>query len=71
MATKSTHRHRTIGTTTRCYTGPVRSPENRAAHGNVCHVDRCLCGAERLTNVNGPHVEQSEWSGAVDERADR
>lgn len=44
--------------------GPVRTPQNEAAHGGVCIVDTCSCGAERRTNVNGRHVEPGEWLAA-------
>lgn len=40
----------------------MKHPEKRAAHGNVCVVDTCRCGAERQTNVNGRHVERGPWS---------
>lgn len=40
--------------------GPARD-QNPAAHGNVCIVETCMCGAERSTNVNGRHEEQGEW----------
>jgi hypothetical protein len=58
------HAHRAIPSRSRTvgYTHPVRFPENRAAHGNVCHHDVCRCGATRRTNVNGLHVERGPWS---------
>jgi hypothetical protein len=44
------------------FSGPVSENENPAAHGNICRVERCvLCGAERLTNINGHHTETGEW----------
>lgn len=55
------HRHKTIETTDRPYTGPVSRTENRAAHGGICRVDRCECGAERRVNVNGVHREIGTW----------
>lgn len=56
-----THRHRAEKTTNRPYTGPVSTRENRAAHGGVCVVDVCKCGAERRTNSNGGHLERGPW----------
>jgi len=59
------HHHRAIPAISRDYgfTGPVGGPgrENRAAHGGVCQVDRCACGAERSTNINQCHVERGQW----------
>lgn len=54
--------HRAVGSTERCYSGPVSRDENRAAHGNICIVEKCACGATRATNVNGVHFEQGVWS---------
>lgn len=68
MATKSKtthhHRHRPAKgkTIERCYGGPVAERENPAAHGNIVVIDECRCGAHRATNVNGRHIERSEWS---------
>ena len=59
------HRHRTKITVTRCYTAPVAHPGNPAAHGSVCRIDVCKCGAVRMTNVNGMHVERGEWKGGA------
>lgn len=61
-----THRHRAKTTITRCFSGPVSGRQNPAAHGNVCRIDTCSCGATRATNVNGNHVERGDWKG-VDE----
>lgn len=63
-----THRHRAIRTVTRCFSGPVRWPENRAAHGNVEERSYCRCGAERRANVNGRHVERGAWTEAPEVR---
>jgi hypothetical protein len=35
--------------------------ENQAAHGNICRVQTCRCGAERLILINGRHTETSPW----------
>lgn len=45
-----------------CFSGSVSRDENPAAHGNICRIDYCRCGAERRTNINGCHVEQGSWS---------
>lgn len=55
------HQHKPKTSVTRGYGGAVKHPENRAAHGNVCVVDTCRCGAERKTNVNGRHIERGPW----------
>lgn len=56
-------KHRKYTTETRGFSGPVSRIENRAAHGNVCHTDKCdHCGAERRCNVNGRHVEFGQWT---------
>jgi len=54
----------TDATSVRCYAGPVAvaGHENRAAHGCITQVERCLdCGAERRVNVNGVHYEVGPW----------
>lgn len=60
------HRHTPFTTKTIGYRGTVANVtrENRAAHGAVCHVDICRCGATRETNSNGRHVERGAWSDA-------
>jgi hypothetical protein len=57
------HRHRPVRSKqeVRPFFGPVARVEKPAAHGNVCMIDRCRCGAMRRTNVNGLHVEQGRW----------
>lgn len=48
---------------TRCYTGPVRfdGRANPAAHGGVCFVQRCACGARRVVNASAGHREIGAW----------
>ena len=60
------HRHRAISAQryVRGFFGPVASPEVRAAHGNVCCIDVCTCGAVRRTNTNGNHAERGPWVSA-------
>ncbi len=57
----SQHRHKADKTIDRPYTGPVSTNENRAAHGGICVVATCACGAQRRTNRNGNHVEAGRW----------
>jgi hypothetical protein len=56
-----THRHRPIASRIAPYTGPVAWPETPVAHGNVCEVSTCRCGAERRTNHNAGQVEAGRW----------
>lgn len=39
------HKHRAVSWKTRGFSGPVRTPQNVAAHGNVCEIATCRCGA--------------------------
>lgn len=62
--TRAGHRHRVTRTDIRTFSGPVRQPENRAAHGNVCFWDHCDCGAIRKTNANAGQTEKGQWVAA-------
>jgi len=42
----------------------VASPENARAHGGVCIVDTCRCGAVRRTNRNAGQIERGPWVDA-------
>jgi len=57
------HQHRTTKSVVRPYVGYSVRPDrpNPAAHGGVTIVERCACGAQRLTNVNGRHIETGRW----------
>ena len=57
------HRHRADPSKRieRPFSGPVARPATREAHGGICLVDRCKCGATRETNSNGGHVERGPW----------
>lgn len=56
------HIHRAWGESrTEPFFGPVGRDENPAAHGGVCEVETCRCGATRRTNVNQQHVERGQW----------
>ena len=59
------HRHTPIPSETKevPFSWPVSRDENRAAHGNICRIERCACGAIRRTNINGQHAERGEWKG--------
>lgn len=58
------HKHKAKSKKTTPFFGPVSGTrkQNPAAHGNVTVIAKCRCGAERSTNVNGPHVERGQWS---------
>lgn len=60
---KINHTHRIAKTRTECFTSPIHSARhpNPAAHGDLCVVRVCLCGAERRTNLNGRYAEFGEW----------
>ncbi len=60
-AVSARHTHRMSRSRDRGFSGPVRQPENRAAHGGICVIDTCACGATRHTNRNGLHVERGAW----------
>lgn len=53
--------HKAIKSVDRPFVGPVVRDQNRAAHGGVCVVETCRCGARRATNVNGSHQEEGAW----------
>jgi len=67
------HQHRPVASLsrTRPYSGSVdaRTP-NPAAHGGVCHVHTCRCGAERRVNANGQHREVGRWHPLTSDAAD-
>lgn len=62
MTTKTKHQHRVSKTETRPFMGAVGTKQNPAAHGGVCEVSTCKCGATRRTNVNGRHIERGYWT---------
>lgn len=64
------HRHRPHTTMTVGYRGTAAGVryENRSAHGAVCIIDTCRCGAKRETNSNGRHDERGPWLPARDPR---
>jgi hypothetical protein len=42
---------------------------NPSAHGNITELAECTaCGARRLENVNGRHLEVSPWRGSYASR---
>lgn len=56
------HRHRAKKTTDRGYSAPVSTyNQNPSAHGNICEIARCSCGAVRYRNINQNHIESSGW----------
>lgn len=70
------HRHKMKTRKIQVYTGSVTSEvtgyykQNRAAHGGICYVDTCSCGAVRKTNSNGRHEERGRWHGGPYDRDD-
>ena len=66
MTTTTEHRHRPKGDAidVYSYTGPIDGAcrPNPRAHGNVCYVERCSCGARRVTNVNTGEREYGPWT---------
>jgi hypothetical protein len=62
------HRHRTKTTDIYCYNSPIVGAKyERRAHGAVCIVDRCACGATRACNSNGQFQEQGPWRAPENE----
>lgn len=66
------HTHRAVSSLSRtvCWTHCVAKPGvycSGAAHGNVTIVDKCRCGATRLTESNGRHVVRGPWVEAEQE----
>ena len=56
------HRHGIQRSQQRPFTGSVPSSHpDPGAHGNITIKDECRCGAVRLTNVNGTHIERGHW----------
>jgi hypothetical protein len=59
---KANHTHRATRSADYGFSGPVAiHDQNPAAHGNICRVDSCSCGATRRTNINGSHKERGAW----------
>lgn len=58
----STHTHRPKVTDVKPFNGPVSDRQTPAAHGGVCVVDVCRCGAVRKTNVNQWYRERGKWT---------
>ena len=63
------HRHRTHTSREECYSCPVAWPERPEAHGNICVVSTCRCGATRHVNVNGAWAEIGKWTPTEEERS--
>ena len=55
------HKHRATDSIDRPFEGPVRTPENRAAHGNITRTETCRCGATRRTNINQGYMGRGPW----------
>lgn len=66
------HQHRAVEsrTETKPFTGCVCSDRcDQRAHGNVCFVEHCACGATRSKNSNAT-VERSPWREADEDTDD-
>lgn len=64
MEHRQTHRHMAESSQEVCFSGSVNkrgTDENPMAHGNICVIETCACGATRRTNVNGRHTEEGDW----------
>jgi hypothetical protein len=62
MATSSTNPSLAGGVGSEPFQGPIHGARlNPAAHGNVCIVATCRCGAARRSNVNQRHAERGPW----------
>ena len=61
MVKRIKHRHRVALVTEVPFAGPVGWPETPAAHGNICRVETCACGAVRRVNVNFTARETGPW----------
>ncbi len=59
----TTHRHRADPkrTETRPFSGCITWPCNPAAHGGVCLIEHCKCGAWRAINSNAGQLETALW----------
>lgn len=56
------HTHRVYRSHERPFMGPARlDRQNPAAWGDRTVMATCKCGAVRLANYNGPHVERGLW----------
>lgn len=57
------HRHRVKSTATYGYSAPIQGAKyNPRAHGGVCIVEYCACGARRACNSTGwGRDEQGPW----------
>lgn len=59
---KSTHRHRSKISRDSAFFGSIVSAKpNPKAHGGHTITDTCTCGAVRMTNINGNHMERGKW----------
>ena len=57
------HIHRAVPELSRTvgFAGPVSREQNPVAHGGVCTIDTCRCGAQRKTNHNAGQIERGSW----------
>ncbi len=66
------HRHRAKTSVTVGYRGPVGPhwQQNQKAHGGVCIVETCACGARRETNSTGGKDRQETTGWQKEEEAE-
>jgi hypothetical protein len=58
------HRHKAVKSADQCFHGTARGAaerENRTAHGGICRIERCECGAQREINLNAGESEVGCW----------
>lgn len=60
------HKHAVETSREVAFSGPVASPQNPAAHGNICIIEVCRCGATRRKNVNQDYLEVGAWDATLD-----
>jgi len=64
------HKHKALKTiATLPYGGALRpvGEQVTGAHGHICLVQVCACGATRSVNVNAPFTEEGDWRVYVSE----
>ena len=56
------HKHKVIKSRHVCFINCVNPCNcNEIAHGGICIIETCFCGAERYTNSNQGRLEVGKW----------
>ena len=55
------HKHKSIRSTERCFSGCVSADCDPRSHGNITVTEYCSCGATRQSNINQFFEEKGEW----------